>query len=134
MTLNASQQSETPSDRHAAILGLGLGLGLGVGLGLRLGVKVCFYMISGIAIVSKTNDPVILRSYVDTEDGTPTTSWREVGDSDDHSALHQLTFASAELRLQHVVYCSLDAEAWASGRGKRNDGFIGYLNAMDNFR
>ncbi len=106
----------------------------GLGLGLGLGVKVRFYMISGIAIVSKTNEPVILRTYVDAEDVTPTTSGRKVGNPDDHPACPQMTVTSAELRLHHVIYCSLDDEAWTAGKGKRNDMFIGHLNAMDNFR
>ncbi len=84
--------------------------------------------------MSKTNEPVILRTYVDAEDGIPTTSWREVGNPDDHPACPQMTVTSAELRLHHVIYCSLDDEAWTAGKGKRNDMFIGHLNAMDNFR
>ncbi len=91
-------------------------------------------MISGIAIVSKINEPVILRTYVDAEDGIPTISGREVVNPDDHPTCPQLTVASAELRLHHVIYCSLDDKAWTDGKGKRNDMFIGHLSTMDNFR
>ncbi len=100
---------------------------------VNIKARVRFYMIACIALVSKTNEPVILRTYVDTEDEIPTT-WREVGDSDGHPARPQLTVTNIELRLHHVIYCSLDVEARAAERGKGNDMFLGHLSAMDNFR